>query len=233
MNTAKVDFEQQHLNKNYKVVKAKSPVKVDGDWNNAAWKDIEPLDIKNHIFSEPEHKPKTQAKIIYDNRSIHVIFRVKDKYIRAVAKKYHDKVCNDSCVEFFFSPSSNLSLGYFNMEINCGGVILFKYRLAKNDDFIFISESDCDKIYIFHSEPKIVEPEKQTPTTWTLQCRIPFEVLENYCSIQKPAPGISWRANFYKCGDNTSHPHWLTWSKIDLPNPTFHEPDFFGSLQFK
>ena len=40
----------------------------------------------------------------------------------------------------------------------------------------------------------------------------------------------SIRANFYKCGDKTAHPHYLSWSPIDTPKPDFHRPDFFGEL---
>ena len=51
--------------------------------------------------------------------------------------------------------------------------------------------------------------------------------------VEKPGTGVSWRANFYKCADKTSHPHWLTWAEIDYPNPKFHLPDFFGRLDFE
>ncbi|MDA0991466.1 MAG: carbohydrate-binding family 9-like protein, partial [Verrucomicrobia bacterium] len=51
-------------------------------------------------------------------------------------------------------------------------------------------------------------------------------------TLNRPAPGVSWRSNLYKCGDATSHPHWLTWSPIDRPKPDFHVPDQFGTLTF-
>ena len=53
-----------------------------------------------------------------------MIFRVEDRYVRAVSKNYHDSVCKDSCAEFFFTPGTDISAGYFNVEINCGGVML-------------------------------------------------------------------------------------------------------------
>ena len=43
----------------------------------------------------------------------------------------------------------------------------------------------------------------------------------------------SIRANFYKCGDKTAHPHYLSWSPIDTPKPDFHRPEFFGELILK
>jgi hypothetical protein len=56
--------------------------------------------------------------------------------------------------------------------------------------------------------------------------------MEKYSTFVKPAPGVKWRANLYKCADATSHPHWLTWSKVDYNRPNFHLPDYFGELEF-
>jgi hypothetical protein len=50
--------------------------------------------------------------------------------------------------------------------------------------------------------------------------------------MQPPAPGVRWRANFYKCAEHNSHPHWLMWAPIDFPKPNFHLPEFFGTLEF-
>ena len=38
------------------------------------------------------------------------------------------------------------------------------------------------------------------------------------------------RANVYKCGDRTSHPHWMSWNPVRTLN--FHAPDEFGQLIF-
>ena len=61
---------------------------------------------------------------------------------------------------------------------------------------------------------------------------IPFAIIEKYASLKKPGQGVKWKANFYKCGDKTSHPHWLTWSVVENPKPNFHLPQYFGTLQF-
>jgi hypothetical protein len=58
-------------------------------------------------------------------------------------------------------------------------------------------------------------------------------MLTNYSMIQQPKSGVRWKANFYKCADKTSHPHWLTWSPVDYPTPKFHLPQFFGTLEFE
>ncbi|MBO4512195.1 MAG: hypothetical protein J5746_05485, partial [Victivallales bacterium] len=37
-----------------------------------------------------------------------------------------------------------------------------------------------------------------------------------------------WTANFYKCADQTSHPHWITWAPLTVTN--YHQPNQFQAL---
>ncbi len=71
------------------------------------------------------------------------------------------------------------------------------------------------------------------PVTWTAAYKIPIALLEKYSQVAYPGHKVEWRVNFYKCADATSHPHWLTWSPVDLPEPDFHQPQSFGVLQFQ
>ncbi|MBC8179678.1 hypothetical protein H8E88_01015 [candidate division KSB1 bacterium] len=90
-----------------------------------------------------------------------------------------------------------------------------------------------NQIELAHSMPENACPEINTPVSWTVEYRLPFSVLEKYYAIDQPGTNVIWRANFYKCADETSHPHWLTWAKVDFPNPNFHLPEFFGILKFE
>jgi hypothetical protein len=182
---------------------------------------------------KPVHFPKTEVKIAYDEMAISVMFQVEDRYVRAVALAHQDNVWEDSCVEFFFTPNSDVSLGYFNLEMNCGGILLFHFQAGSGKDRIIIPEKDCDQIKVAHSLPRIVDPEITQPITWRVACSIPLELLKSYCPVILPGPGVEWQANFYKCGDKTSHPHWLTWALVDFPRPNFHLPQSFGTLEFQ
>ena len=216
----------------YRVHRLAEAMPIDGNWDKPQWQKVAPLEIKNFMGEKPEHFPKAQAKVLYDDKYIYVIFRVEDQYVRAVAKEYHGEVWKDSCVEFFFTPGEDVSLGYFNLEVNCGGTALFHFQKIPRKDARSIDVADMEQIEIAHSLPKVVEPEITMPTTWTIEYRLPIALLEKHFQVIRPAPGVVWRANFYKCGDDTSHPHWLTWSVIDKPEPDFHLPQFFGVLEF-
>ncbi|MDI6774344.1 MAG: carbohydrate-binding family 9-like protein [Verrucomicrobiota bacterium] len=210
---------------------SKPPV-IDADWDKAPWDSITPLSVENAFGVEPEHRPRTQARVGYDHEAVYVIFRVEDRYVRAVAAKRQDPVYKDSCVEFFFVPGRDLSRGYFNLEMNAGGFMLFHFQAAPKQNVATVSEPDCAQVRIAHSLPQRVEPEIVAPVVWTVECRIPVGILPRYTRVNRPAPGAVWRVNFYKCGDETSHPHWLTWSPVPKSPLGFHFPQAFGELEF-
>jgi hypothetical protein len=176
-----------------------------------------------------------QAKLAYDRDCVYVIFRVEDRYVRAVAKRHQGEVWKDSCVEFFFTPGDDVSQGYFNLEMNCGGTMLLHSQRVPRESTRRVADEDLARIEVAHSLPKIVEPEIETPTTWTVSYRLPVEIFRKYFSgdFQNPAPGVTWRANLYKCADDSSHPHWLTWSPVVHAQPDFHRPQSFGTLVFE
>ncbi len=217
----------------YRVKKKKTDFNTDITWDRAPWKDTPALSLNHHMGQRPEHFPRVEAKLFFDDEAVFVMFRVEDRFIRAVAKHHQDNVFEDSCVEFFFTPGPDVSKGYFNLEMNCGGTILFHFQTAREKGRIVIPMEECEKIFCVHSLPGRIDPEIQEPVTWTVSYRVPLLLLEKYTNVIPPVSGVQWQANFYKCGDKTSHPHWLAWSPVKAPKPDFHRPECFGILEFE
>jgi hypothetical protein len=219
----------------YEVKRLGELMTIDGDWDKAQWQNVQPLKLTHYMGDKPAHFPEVQAKLQYDDEAIYVIFRVKDRYVRAAAARHQDPVCKDSCVELFFTPGTDVSKGYFNLEMNCGGTMLFHYQLVPRENPVPIAEEDLARLEVAHNMPKRVDPEIAEPTTWTVEYRLPLDTLRKYFPDlpAKPSSGVTWRANVYKCADATSHPHWLTWSVVEFERPDFHMPNFFGTFVFE
>ena len=217
----------------YTVRSARLRPALRGDWDGPAWGQADVLELASFRPEGSAHRPVTSAKLLYDDAGAFGIFRVEDRYVRCVHTGYNDPVYKDSCVEFFVRPKEDR--GYFNFEFNCGGAFLCSYitdpaRVPGGfKEFVLIPEEDGKRIDVYHSMPRVIEPEVAEPTVWLLEFFIPFSLLEKYTGPIDT--GREWRANFYKCGDETSHPHWASWSPVDELN--FHLPRCFGTLGFK
>ncbi len=216
------------------VVRAKEPLPVVADWHASGWQDLNEIAL-DHWYGErpPAHRPHSRVRIAWDAEALYWMFHVADRYVRATAAGHQNAVCRDSCVEFFFCPGTEPSAGYFNVEINCGGTVLFHWQPKPKQDVVSVSEPDLTKLDVAASLPPLVEPERTEPTDWTVACRLPLAVLRRYAPVVQPGPGTVWRANFYKCADACSHPHWLTWAPVGLSPAGFHRPDTFGALLFR
>ena len=69
--------------------------------------------------------------------------------------------------------------------------------------------------------------EKSGYFEWSLTVAIPFEQIGFI-----PQKDEMLEANFYKCGDETVTPHYLSWNLIQSDKPNFHLPEFFGLINF-
>ena len=201
-------------------------------WEGPAWKEIEAIPVKNMMGDTPLFVPGTQVKMMYDESHLYVLFLVKDRYVRCRITECNGPVYEESAVEFFFSPDPEFPDRYFNLEINGGGTPLMRYNDFRLQEHRFLKVEDIQKVDIAHSLPRVVDPEVAMPVTWTVECKIPLEMIESYAKVVRPQPGVEWRANFYKIAEKGTNVHFLTWSEVVNPVPNFHLPAFFGTLRF-
>ena len=218
----------------YPIFPARERPEFKGWWDGAAWQGKPVLEISNFRPESSDHRPVTQAKLIYSLEGLYGLFRVQDRFIRCVHRRYQDPVYHDSCVEFFVEPIEDK--GYFNFEFNCGGALRASYiedPTRSGSGFRVyqrLSKQESRQVLIYHSLPSVVEPELEVETTWFLEFYIPHALLEKYTGPVDISPGATWRANLFKCADQSSHPHWAAWSPVDELN--FHLPHCFGTIAF-
>lgn len=219
----------------YTIQRTTEPPPAETPWEADVWGIAESATIGNVRPESSDHHPLAQVRVLYDDDAMHGIFRVEDRFVRCVHSGFQAPVCRDSCVEFFFEP--HVGDGYLNMEFNCGGSFLSYYirdctRIGDDGfaDFTAMTPEQAASVRVWTSLPERVEPERTEPVVWTLQFRIPFCVVEAFTGPLGKLQGVEWRGNFYKCGDETSHPHWLSWAPVDELN--FHLPRCFETLRF-
>lgn len=210
-------------------------------WDGVSGEAIPTISVNWFHPRSSDHHPRVLARLAYDAQMLYGLFQVQDQYVVCRHTHYQDPVCTDSCVEFFVQPKPDK--GYFNFEMNCGGALLLYYiedptPVSKPDgttEFVRYSkvpQALGSQVAVVPSQPPLVDPEVAGPVTWSIAFGIPVKLLETYCGSIGDPQGQTWRANFYKCADGSSHPHWASWSPVgDLLR--FHQPSRFGFLHFE
>jgi hypothetical protein len=220
----------------YLVRRARVTPEFKGDWDGPAWRDAAIASITHFHAQSSSHRPTAEAKLLYDDFGMYVHFRVRDRYVVCRHTQPQSPVCRDSCVEAFLQPKPDA--GYFNFEVNCGGAILLYYitestRIdGKIQGFRPVETKLLQMIRIFHSMPCEVTPEMESPTEWSVEYFVPNELFEAHVGELEPPQNRRWRGNFYKCADDSSHPHWASWSPIGAAL-NFHVPAHFASIRFE
>ncbi len=175
---------------------------------------------------EYPYMPSTSVRIARSASHLVVGYNVRGLDLRAKAGKDNGPVWEDSCCEFFVAHPSDGT--YYNFEINCVGTLLCAKRTGRHDAN-HLSQEELDKV-IRHSSLERAEIEISDEIfEWSVTMCIPFDIID----VDAEDLPESLSGNFYKCGDKTAHPHFVSWNKIDVEKPDFHRPDFFGELIFK
>lgn len=180
------------------------------------------------------HRPRTTLKLSHDNMALYGLFKVRDRYVRCVNTAFQSPTHHDSCVELFLQPDPKG--GYFNFEWNCCGTLAVFYitdHTRTVDGFAAYSRLQAGEVAgvkTFTTLKGIIDPEMADPIEWHLSFKIEFAILRRYVKFPDVLSGQTWRANAFKCADQTSHPHWSAWAPV--PELNFHLPESFGQFQF-
>ena len=186
---------------------------------------FETIDVLNWSLAYG-YKPETKFKIARSEDSLFIYFNVVENNVKAMYTADQDPVWQDSCVEFFCTlPGQNF---YYNFEFNCIGTCLVTAREGRDENVRPFADDQLKQIERYASLGKKPFDEKNERTAWELCVKIPFTLI----GINEKKLPEKLCANFYKCGDETTVPHYVSWSPIKTENPDFHRPEFFGEVWF-
>ncbi len=172
------------------------------------------------------YKPECTARIAWCDKGLGILYDVYGFDLRAKALKDNGEVWKDSCCEFFISHPTDGT--YYNFEMNCIGTLLVGKRKSV-EDFTHLTEKQLRQVRRFTTLPRKEIDKNGEMFRWSVGMFIPFHLI----GIDPHNLPDELHANFYKCGDETEHIHFLTWSPIEWATPSFHRPEFFGTLKFE
>lgn len=168
--------------------------------------------------------PSVAFKIAYTSQFILLEYEVSEKHLQTLYHNTNDPVYKDSCVEFFISFDEE---HYYNFEFNSIGTALVGYGGLDKDSRLRLPAELIETIEV----ASVIEDRKEgEEQQWTLTLKIPFTLF--YRNDIQNLKGVKATANFYKCGDDLPEPHFVSWNKIEVEEPNFHLPEYFGTIEF-
>lgn len=172
-------------------------------------------------------KPDVTFAMAHNGENILLQYKVKENEILAAVTVDNGEVWTDSCVEMFLSFDNK---HYYNAEFTCIGKALLGYReLGGSAEH---GNTEVMRSILRQSSLGTENRGKETGNfDWVLTLVIPRTAFWK-TDIQS-FDGLQIRGNFYKCGDNLTVPHFVSWTAIETPAPSFHQPLFFGELTFE
>ena len=187
------------------------------------WGSVPTLPI-DHWNTDDRADVRAWAQIAYDDGQLWVHLAADETNLRTQESGPLARTWEDSCLEFFFCPLPGDSR-YFNIEMtpNCSvylgvgpGDRAQRLRLIPKDHTTVLSQRSVI-----------------TDKGWELFYAVPFSFIRGLFPEFRAESGIALRANCYKCGDLTDHPHWLSWNPISCVPLSFHSPEDFGTIVFE
>lgn len=182
------------------------------------------LDCLNWADEFP-YRPYVAFRAFHNDSHLFVEYEVNEEYTRAIETRNGHDVYKDSCVEFFVMPEG--SSHYYNFEWNAIGTLCMSRRTSRHDPADAPAQV-LESVLSSSSYGCMAFAEIHGDNHWKLRVAIPCSAL--FGDNLESWHGARLKGNFYKCGDELSKPHFITFYPISTASPDYHRPEFFGEI---
>ena len=214
------------------VRRVSAPVPLVGNTMDTVWASADSVPIDHFLWTDPERRPQTTARLLYDDTALYLHYTVEDTHSYASATTLNGPVWEDSCVEFFATPRPEIDSAYVNFEVNCVGTFHLGYGPNRTDRTLTDPET-ARQIRISSSLDGPTKRPTPEDSEWWIAVAIPFRSLSTLAETTiAPTSGTRWRGNLHRLRSQPT-PLYAAWTPVDTPDPDFHRPSAFGTLRFE
>ena len=217
----------------YICLRAGEKIKVDGELDEASWKNATEtapfVDISGKGFPAP--KFLTTAKMLWDDDFLYVAAEMNEPNLQASLTEHDSVIYRENDFEVFLDPDGD-GKNYFEIEVNALGTIFDlmldkPYRVGGN----FFTQWDCPGLKVAVKLVGTLNDSSDSDRGWTVEMAIPRKALT--LNFDNPLQaGKCWRVNFsrvqwLKKDEREENWVWSPTGKIDM-----HMPDRWGYVYF-
>ena len=189
----------------YTCHRAAEPIRIDGQLDDAAWRDApwttDFVDIQG--AGHPVPRFRTRAKMLWDDRYFYVAAELAEPHVWATLTAHDSVIFHDNDFEVFLNPSGD-TLNYFEFEINA---LNTSWDLFLNKPYRHGGKPDNSweipgLLTAVHVDGTLNDP-RDRDRGWTVEIAFPWTAFASRAPVERPSAGDHWRVNF-------SRVEWLT-----------------------
>ena len=208
----------------YEVLRAQTPIRVDGILDDAAWSKTPLLGpfVNNHDGSASPLV--TEVRVLYDDKFLYFASRFVDDNIWATMKRRDEHLWTEEVVEVFLQADPRQT-SYIELEVNPLGALIDIFLLDIRKPLHYESWNSEKIQWAVHVDGTV--DGKPGDKEWTCEIALPMEDIVPAPNIP-PKPGDRWRLNMYRV-EQLPDKAMLAWSPT---GKDFHQPARFGDIVF-
>jgi len=178
---------------------------------------LEYAPIANYMWDPDGYCPEARAYVARTEDGLLVLMCANEQQTIAVETRIGGDVYKDSCLEFFLMGRPEHNPDYINFEVNANGVAHIGLGAGRPNRRVLkeLPAGMC----ISHS--------RHEGQWWAVCYNIPDAFIREMLGGDLED---TMRANFFTC-DESIHPHFGSWNKVEVVQPDFHRPEWFGELR--
>ncbi|RDZ39715.1 hypothetical protein C5B86_18280 [Haloferax sp. Atlit-19N] len=219
-------------------IDADRAVPLTGAVDGTVWERANVARLDEYAWGD-EPGPETTVRALFDAEALYLQFHVEDDEITADVTELNGPTFEDSSVELFATPAppDDGSPGrYFNFEANCCGTFKLAWQepnwRERDIGRDLVSPTDAAAVEVETSVPGPTKTASPDDDAWWLAARLPRSTLQSLTGLPLELDSETvWRGNFYRSGLPDAQKG--TWNRIELPEPTYHSPAYFGRIEFE
>ncbi|TRX53391.1 carbohydrate-binding family 9-like protein [Fulvivirga sp. M361] len=236
--------------RSYVCQRATHPLNIDGkaeedDWQKAAWSDLF-IDIEG--TGKPVPYYETRVKMLWDDHYLYIMAMLKEEDLWATYTTHDAVIYHENDFEVFIDPDGD-NHNYYELEINALGTV-WDLMLTKpyRDQGIALDSWEIAGLKKgIHLDGTINNPGDKD-NGWTIELALPWSVLKEAASDQRPESKDVWRINFSRVQWRIENQDGVYVKKVNpengKPYPEYnwvwspqyviamHQPETWGYLHF-
>jgi hypothetical protein len=205
-------------------------LRVDGRLDEASWQSTTPTRAFVSTVDGSPAELRAEAKLLWDDQNLYVGFDVRDTYLRNTLTGRDAHLWEQDAVEIMVDPDGD-GRNYYELQVSPTGEV-FDTRYDSRRVPGPIGHADWNAALTARVAIGGTANDDADDVGYTVEIAIPWSAFADAegAPLAAPAPGSSWRMNFYAMDTMRSGSRSAGWSATHERD--FHVPARFGRVTF-